>query len=1171
MDTGALKKFAQVARRQLLDQVAARMEQVLQTDSVEIREKEKTVNVLREQIKQSSKEAVVDQVAYTWFNRFCALRYMDVNNFTHIGIVSPQEGFTQPEILQEAKQGVIDDSIKVDKKIVVGLLNGQLPSSSPQQEAYRLLLVGACNAYHSQMPFLFPQIDDYTELLMPDDLLSENSVLQGTRETLTKDACRDVEVIGWLYQFYISERKDEVFASKKTIEPEDIPAVTQLFTPHYIVRYLVENSLGRLWMLNHPGSNLVKQMDYYVQLDEPGTDYLKIQSPEEIKVCDPACGSGHMLTYAFELLYAIYEEQGYDAVQIPTLILQHNLYGIEIDQRAGHMAAFALMMKGREKDRRFFSREITPNICVLESINFAPNEIETYKKAIGSDLFTQDLWFLTRQFENANNFGSLICPQVQSPAQILSGLEELDVFKDLFLMETNSKVKLVLKFSQYLSSRYHIVITNPPYLNPSNTKLKSFAKDQYPDTKSDLGVMFIERIFDMVKTNGFSGMITLQSWMFLSSFNKFRRKLLTKETILTMAHLGTRGFDSIGGEVVSTTAFIMSNTYEPNLQGKYLRLVEGKNEIEKQRILLDLLKYKEKSSTKNYFSTTSNSFQKIPGDPIAYWLNTPFINAISSGTPLGEIVPIKSGMSTTDNNRFLRLWPEVSLTNTGFLLSSLKQAKDSQKKWFPFKKGGSFRRWYGNNDYLLNWYNNGEEIKHAVVNNPSDPNTKHWSRRIFGVDYFFKHGITWTKIASSKFSCRIHYDGYIFSDASNGAFPKDDIPFYLALLNSKVVFELLIILAPTLNIKAGDISKIPLIPISSKKEIVDIANQLCDISEQDWNSYETSWNFQQHPLLGKILSRCKLENTYQTLRSNWFSNITKTKELEEANNQIFIDVYGLESEINPIVPIEEITLTCNPNYRYAGDKTETEFETILLADTMKEFISYAVGCMLGRYSLDKEGLILASAGETLNDYTRKVPESTFKPDADNVIPVLEGEWFVDDIAERFKDFLKVTFGEENFEENLAFLEQAIGRDIRGYFIKDFYKEHIKMYKKRPIYWLFSSPKGSFNALVYMHRYNKHTVSVILNDYLVQYRTKLSARKAMLENRSISASASQGEKTKALKEIDKINSILAELREYEDEILYPLATQQIEIDLDDGVKINYNKFGKALKKVSGLSD
>ena len=1152
MDTSALKKFAQDARRQLLEQVAARMEQVLSADTVEIREKEKAVKELREQIRSSSKGAVIDQVAYTWFNRFCALRYMDINHYTRMGIVSPVEDFTQPEILQEAKLGVIDDSFKVDKQRVFALLNGQLPSSNPQQEAYRLLLVGACNAYHAQMPFLFPKIEDYTELLMPDDLLSENSILHAVRTALDEDACHDVEVIGWLYQYYISERKDEVFAAlkkNKKIEAEDIPAATQLFTPHWIVRYLVENSLGRLWMLNHPQSKLVEQMDYYIKPEEPESEFLEINSPEEIKVCDPACGSGHMLTYAFDLLYVIYEEQGYDPVQIPSLILQHNLYGIEIDQRAGDLAAFALMIKAREKDRRFFRRKMEPNICVLENITFSPDELDAYRKKVGHNLFTQDLWFLLGQFEQADNFGSLIRPQVQYPEQMLERLEELGAFDDLLLYSTNQKVKRALKQAEYLFPRYHVVVANPPYMGGKgmNAELKSFAQDQYPDSKSDLFSMFITRNLELVFKLGIVAMITRHTWMFKTTYENFRNKLITNSNIVSMAHLGPRAFDTISGEVVSTTAF----TLQENLKGKgvFFRLLDGESEIEKRELFLkNIPKIKKEKHEYIYFATSSD-FINIPEKTISYWISERVIQVFKDGIPLGRLYSPKKGLTTGNNDKFIRLWFETNTRDFSLF---------NGNKWFPMTKGGMFRKWYGNNDYIILWKDKGKALKDfsgSVIRNEK---------------YYLRMGGSWNDAATKAFNLRYIPEGFINNAVGPMIYSKE-IDFVLALMNSKISTYILRILSPTMKFEVGLVSLFPVIKLSAK---TDETRKALRIVKNDWDSFETSWDFQKNPLITSIHKNKSLPDTVFSWRDHWKIQTQELCQLEVDNNLAIIEAYNLQNELSPDVSISEITLTSNPYYRYTDSSrkkyTVEEREAMLLEDTMKEFISYGVGCMFGRYSLDKPGLILANAGEILENYLRQVPEPIFIPDEDNVIPLLEGEWFEDDIAERFKDFLKVTFGTENYEENLAFLEGAIGKDIRSYLVKDFYNNHVKMYKKRPIYWLFSSPKGSFNALIYMHRYRPDTISVILNDYLLQYREKLAAHKALLETRSISASTSQGEKTKALKEIDKINKILSELKEYEDEILYHLATQQIEIDLDDGVKVNYNKFGKALKKVRGLS-
>ena len=589
MDTAKLKKFAQYARRSLIDQVSSKVALVLAEDSAARRENSAAINKLEEQISEHGKDQVIEKIAYIWFNRFCALRFMDVNRYTRIGLVSPIEGQFQPEILAEAKMGHIDEE-SVPEKIrqqIFALLGGTAPSQDPQAEAYRLLLVAACNDYHKAMPYLFERIADYTELLMPDDLLSGNSILAYTREAMTPNICQDVEVIGWLYQFYISEKKDRVFddlKKNKKITPENIPAATQLFTPHWIVRYLVENSLGRLWMLNRPNSRLYEKMEYYIHPEHPETDFLRISQAEDLKISDPACGSGHMLVYAFDLLYAIYEEEGVDPSEIPAKILTHNLFGIEIDERAGELAAFALTMKARAKHRRFFKNPVQPNICVLQNIHFDERELAEYQAFIGADIFTPSLKATLSQFEEADNFGSLIRPVLTNVQGLLAVLAAKDVTSHFFYQLTHQKVLQVLKQADYLSPKYQVVIANPPYMGGKgmNGRMGAWVKDNYPDSKSDLFAMFIERNLELAVKQGAVAMITMQSWMFLSSYEKLRNHILDKHTIISMAHLGARAFDSIGGEVVSTTAFVLENAHHPEYKGAYVRLVDGNSEAEKQ-------------------------------------------------------------------------------------------------------------------------------------------------------------------------------------------------------------------------------------------------------------------------------------------------------------------------------------------------------------------------------------------------------------------------------------------------------------------------------------------------------------------------------------------------------------------------------------------------------------
>ncbi|MCJ7529877.1 MAG: BREX-1 system adenine-specific DNA-methyltransferase PglX [Anaerolineales bacterium] len=1163
-NTGDLKRFAQAARRQLREQVAGRLEQVLRTDSAELREKEAAVKELRQQIAQTSKKAVIDRVAYTWFNRFCALRFMDANHYNRIRVVSPAVGFTQPEILQEAKQGYIDENMNrfVNRQVVFDLLGDKMPSKDPQQEAYRLLLVAACNFLNDLMPFMFEKITDYTELLMPLDLLSDNSILHGLRAAMTPEACQDVEIIGWLYQYYISERKDEVFEAlkqNKKIEAEDIPAATQLFTPHWIVRYLLENSLGRLWMLNKPNSRLVEKMEYYIQPAQVETDFLKIASPEEIRLCDTACGSGHMLTYAFDLFYAIYEEEGYNVSDIPRLILEKNLYGIEIDERAGALAAFALFMKARGKDARFFSHPVQPNICVLENITFTDQELNEYMNAVGRDLFSEPLRETLKQFEQADNFGSLIQPILTDAAYMRQVLEAKNLGSNLFLFGIHERVLKALRQAEYLSPHYHVVVTNPPYMGDigMNEDLKDHLAVFFTEVKSDLFSAFIIRNIELTLPKGQLGFMSPFVWMFISSYEKLRKFIIEHKTITSLIQLEYSGF---GGAVVPICTFTLENAFHPQFDGGYIRLSDFRGAELQSPKTLEAIRNPDCGW---FYRTSAFNFKRIPGSPIAYWASNGIVSIFASQPSIGNYIELKAGLSTGDNTIFEKEWYEVEYNNIGFSTKDISETVENGISWYPCHSGGNFRKWYGNHSTIVYWYKNGEKIR----NFGSD--TGRIRSAVRNEAYYFKPGITWTKISSGILSMRFRPEGFIFDDTGRCGFTDPENRFFvLGLLCSKLSIEFLRILSPTLSFASGEIAKVPFIKIDNPK-IQENVNKCIAIAKSDWNFYETSWDFTTLPLLVTNHRNQNLSQAFNALHASWIQMTLEMQLLEKENNRIFIESYGLLDELTPEVSLEGITLTCNSYYRYGNKKSQSELESRLLTDTMKEFINYAVGCMFGRYSLDKPGLILANQGETVQDYLRQIPEPTFTPDEDNTIPILDGDWFSDDISERFKKFLRVTFGEEHYDENLAFIEEAIGRDIRSYFLKEFYTYHIKMYKKRPIYWLFSSPKGSFNVLISMHRYNKDTVSVILNRYLRELRGKLEARKSYLEHISISASASAREKTSALKEIEKLNQTLEELRVYERNVLFPLAAQRIEIDLDEGVKVNYAKFGKALAKIPGL--
>lgn len=1172
MDTNALKKFAQGARNLLIDQVSARLDMVLAEGAAARREHPKAIAKL-ETAASRNRQQVIEQAAYTWFNRFTALRFMDVTGLTNPRVVSPADGATRPEILAEAMAGNLPDRVRPE---VAEYLNGTRPAHDGQAEAYRLLLIHACNEWHGIMPYMFERADmldqaeDYTEQLMPDDLLSPDSILARLREVMTEEACQDVEIIGWLYQFYISEKKDQVFAGLKKnqkITAENIPAATQLFTPHWIVRYLVENSLGRLWLLNRPQSKLAAKMDYYIAPEEPETNFLQISRPEDIRICDPACGSGHMLTYAFDLLYEIYAEEGHDAAEIPGLILKHNLTGIEIDDRAGALAAFALSMKAAARlgRRRFLRMEAKPDIVVLQDVRFTPAEMQDVAAVVGKDLFTDELRETLGQFEQAKNFGSLIVPKLRDPAETLRVVEVRDFGSDLLLTEVQKRVVAVLRMAEALSSKYHVAVANPPYMGGKgmNGKLGDFVKASYPDSKSDLFAVFMERALGLCAKHGLMAMINMQSWMFLSSYEKLRVKLLSDAMILSMAHLGERAFDSIGGAVVSTTAFVIENAHSLNHEGMFFRLVDGSSEAEKEAQLKEAI---QNPNCGWFYRASAEDFEKIPGSPVAYWLSQGVFSAFKDGRQFESLAPTRKGMVTARNSIYVRSWAEVSYSKAGFdHLMSRDDAISSNKKWFSYLKGGGFRRWYGNKFDLVNWENDGHDLQ--TTRHPTEDRV--WATN-FNLDYIFHINVNWGAIGSSGFSARYSGGGELFDAGGSACFPISAHPKAVtAFLNSKVTGRLLEALNPTLNFQAGNISDLPVLKVIEERALISSADTAIQLSVSDWDAQETSWDFTTLPLLSVDHRAETLSASYTNLRTHWQGMTDEMQRLEEENNRIFIEAYGLQDELTPEVPIEEITLTCNPAYRYGVKGTKQERETRLREDTMAEFLHYAVGCMFGRYSLDEPGLILANQGEGIEEYLDRVPEPTFSPDADNVIPVLDADWFADDIVTRAHEFLRVTFGKEHFRENLAFIETALGKDLRKWFTKDFYDYHVRRYKKRPIYWMFSSPKGSFNALIYMHRYRPDTVSVVLNQYLREFIHKLAVERARLEKLADDPGATQSARTRAQKDIGMVIKQITELTEWERDVVYPMAQQKVTIDLDDGVKHNYPLFAGALKPIKGL--
>ncbi|SDJ51513.1 BREX-1 system adenine-specific DNA-methyltransferase PglX [Salipiger marinus] len=1169
MDTNRLKTFAQRTRIDLMGQVARKLDAVLAPESDARREAPEAIRTLEGRIREIGRQGVIEQVAYTWFNRFTALRYMDVNGYLTPMVVSPAVDRTRPEILDQAAAGAIPEHVRAPVATRIrGLLEGRAPSREPQVEAYRLLLVAACNDLNRVMPFLFEAIADYTELLMPNEFLAADGWVSRMREVMTEEACQDVEIIGWLYQFYISEKKDQVFAGLKKnqkITAENIPAATQLFTPHWIVRYLVENSLGRLWLLNRPGSRLAERMEYYIAPEEPETDFLRVSGPQEIRICDPACGSGHMLTYAFDLLYAIYEEEGFPSAEIPGLILTHNLTGIEIDDRAGALAAFALAMKAAAKlgRRRFLRMEVKPDVVVLENVTFTPAEMQDVAAVVGRDLFTDELRTTLMQFEQAKNFGSLIVPVLRDPAETLRVVEARDFGSDLLLKGVRDRVVAVLRMAEALAPRYHVVVANPPYMGGKgmNGALGEFAKKNYPEGKSDLFAAFIQRGESLLKRSGFNAMVTMESWMFLSSFEEFRTRFLVTVTINSMVHMPYLGKGGTSmGINFGTVAFVAAMVRRPDFRGEYcsVRYFETDD-----------------SGVPNHFppqnerrsKASTSDFERIPGNPIAFWLSETAFNSFSDPSSLlSTKCRIREGINTGDNDRFLRLWTEVSQRN--FVRESSTDSRNA--KWFAHRKGGDYRKWYGNNEYVLNWANQGAEI-HNFHNLPLDFN----GAPMRGKSFFFKRALAWSRISSGKFSIRYYDAGQTYDSTAPSIFEAGkDEAVVLAFLNSPITAGLLEALSPTLDYRLTNLGRLPLLLSQSTAEGQAVAQNtrvLVKGSRSDWDSYETSWDFTTLPLLSPDHRSGTLEATYARLRAHWAGMTAEMKRLEEENNRIFIDAYGLQDELTPEVPIEEITLTCNPAYRYGVKGTEEEREARLLADTMKELISYAIGCMFGRYSLDAPGLILANQGDTAQTYLDRIPKPTFAPDRDNVIPLFEEDWFADDAYQRFREFLSVTFGADRLVENLEFMRAALGKEVRTYLAKDFYADHVQRYKKRPIYWLVSSPKGAFQALIYMHRYSPDTLNITLNDYVRGLRDRLEAALRAAKATEISPDATAAEKNRAKRDIDRFTKQIAEVTEWERDTLYPLAVERIRIDLDDGVKRNYPKFPGVLRPVKGLED
>lgn len=1135
MDKGKIKALANGARKELRDEVSARLDAILPQGSDVRLSKPDAVGRLDRVISERGRAYVVESAAYTWFNRLCALRFMDANGYTPTPVVTPPEGSTLPAILADAQRGVFDPEYGFSAKVrerVASLLVGTTPSENATEDAYACLLQAVCDHYAGPMGYLFSE-ESASSLLMPSGLLAQGSILRCIVADMSEDVCQSVEVLGWLYQFYIAERKKEVQdgfkkkgKAKKKAGAEELGPVTQLFTPEYIVRFLTQNSLGRLWMLNNPSSPLAGGMEYYVapEGDEP---HLSISAASEIRVLDPACGSGHILVYAYDLLFSMYEEEGWNPEGIPAMILQNNLRGLEIDPRAAEIAKFALEMKALEHDPRFLERDIDADVRVLEPVKLEPLE------SVGLSRSFKERTELLDAMEHMGEVGSLYVPAGDDASAVEAEIASLGDPRDDDMIEVGLRRKLqaMLANVRALSGTYHCVIANPPYLGSGNMEawLSDWVKDYYPDEKGDLCTCFIKRGLGMTKKAGYAAEVTMQSWMFLSSYEKMRKKLIDNYGIVTMAHLDTGAFDAIAGEIVQTTATVFITGAIPK-EGSFISLSDYPNEKSKAFALEGALKYK---NSNLLFHVSQQDIKSIPDWRVAYWATSADIEAFSKGVPLKQIADPKQGLSSGKNSDYLRLWWEVSQDNSKLDASNRDEALSSRAKWFPCNKGGLFRRWYGNAEYVVNWQDNGKAIKC----NPGSA--------VRNEGYYFREGISWSSISKESLSMRVSPSSHMFVGGGSTCFAsKAKLIYLLGLTNSCVTTAIKRIINPTTNFSEGPVGDIPVIMPSNEEQssITYLVDSCVKISEDDWDVFETSWDFTQHPLVrGTLISEAfdawsaECRERFDTLKAN-----------EEELNRIFAHIYGMEKEVPIEVPDDKVSV------RLAD-----------LQRDVKSLVSYGVGCIFGRYSLDKPGLVLADQSSTVDDYLAQVPEPALMPDEDNILPITQGNaWFDDDIVDSFYHFLAAAYGEATLDENVSFIESALGCDLRTYFVRDFYDDHLKTYQKRPIYWLFQSPKKSFQCLVYLHRYDEGTVGDILTKYLRPYEGKLRSRIDLL---------SRSKAAKDLKEADALRAQVDELEGWERDIMYQLAHNRKRIDLDDGVKDNYNKFPHALAKVSSLSN
>ncbi|HAW7979458.1 TPA: BREX-1 system adenine-specific DNA-methyltransferase PglX [Escherichia coli] len=1210
MNTSNIKKYAPVARKQFRDAVMQKLTtlgidadkkgnlQIAQAtdlgDSVRYGQfsLDKSLASRRERlVKRAEKQGydvLVEHIAYTWFNRFCAIRYMELHGYLDHGfrMLSHPTLEGSFEVLDHVPE--VADALGLDKSRLVEMKL----AGDRDEELYRELLLAQCHALHGAMPFLFEAVNDDIELVLPDNLTRTDSILRGLVDTIPEEDWKQVEVIGWLYQFYISEKKDDVIG--KVVKSEDIPAATQLFTPNWIVQYLVQNSVGRQWLQTYPDSSLKGKMPYYI---EPAEQTPEVQAqlaaitpssiePERIKVLDPACGSGHILTEAYNVLKAIYEERGYRTRDIPQLILENNIFGLDIDDRAAQLSGFAMLMLARQDDRRILGRGVRLNIVSLQESKLDIAELWTKlnfhqqaQRGSMGDMFTQgtslantdsaEYKLLMRTlalFTSAKTLGSLIqVPQEDETAlkTFLGGLYRLAVEGDIPQKEAAAELIPYIQQAWILAQRYDAVVANPPYMGGKgmNGELKEFAKKQFPDSKSDLFAMFIERGFSWLKDAAYNSMVTMQSWMFLSSYENMRANILDKYTIETMVHMG----NGVMKIAFGTNATVFRNVHIPSYQGAFS--YTENDDINDEG-------YPKEFPVKNdrLKTAAADDFQKIPGAPIAYWLSESEVNLFDN-KKISQIASTRLGMATADNERFLRFWHEVNFANIGFDFTDRIQAKKSGLKWFPYQKGGEYRKWYGNLDYVVNWFDDGREIQ-----NFTDEKSGKVRSHNYNLDFIFKKGITWNALSSSKTSARVS-ESSLFDNAGSSLFVNNEDLYLpvLAFINSDIIISLIKAISPTLNYQPGDISKLPAFFDEKMIESLSLNTaELISLAKENWSQQENSYQFSFNQ---DAFQNGSLVNILKNQTEVFYQKLIKTHELECDNNKIFYEKCNILNENN--LALAEITLENNV-FQSLSSISKDEYNQFKAIQVINS-LSLAIGCMMGRYSLDREGLVYAHEGN--KGFSELVDEGayqTFPADEDGILPLMDSDWFDDDVTSRVKEFVRTVWGEEHLQENLDFIAESLclyaikpkkGESsldtIRRYLSTQFWKDHMKMYKKRPIYWLFSSGKEkAFECLVYLHRYNEGTLSRMRTEYVVpllaRYQGNIDLVNDQLKNAESGAAT-----TRLKKELDGLTKKFNELRNFDDRLRH-YADRRITIDLDDGVKVNYGKFGDLLADVKAIT-